>query len=69
MLPKLPPPVALKLATFMLTYTLEHGTGLLRSVVPFFGDGDYFEGDGGDPTAPSVADAAVLAEIRERTSH
>eukprot|EP00629_Pelagomonadales_sp_RCC1024_P000533 CAMPEP_0119285580 /NCGR_PEP_ID=MMETSP1329-20130426/32458_1 /TAXON_ID=114041 /ORGANISM="Genus nov. species nov., Strain RCC1024" /LENGTH=521 /DNA_ID=CAMNT_0007286291 /DNA_START=151 /DNA_END=1713 /DNA_ORIENTATION=+ len=58
LLPKLPPPIAFKLAAFILTYSLEHGTGLLRSVVPFFGDGEYFTA-AGSADAPPVGDAAV----------
>lgn len=66
LLPKLPPPVTLKLASFILEYSLKHGTALMRSLTPFFGDGAYFAGDvGGDGPRP-VGDAAVKAEIRAR---
>jgi len=37
---RLPPPVALKLVAFLLSFAVTYGDQLLRSVVPFFGDGD-----------------------------
>ena len=39
LVPKLPPPVTLKLASFILEYSLKHGGALMRSLTPFFGDG------------------------------
>lgn len=65
LLPKLPPAIALKLAAFIATYSLNHGPALLRSVVPFFGDGDYF-GEATEPDRPPPGDAAVKAEIRAK---
>ena len=65
LLPKLPPAIALKLAAFIATYSLAHGPALLRSVVPFFGDGDYF-GEATEPDRPPPGDAAVKAEIRAK---
>ena len=67
LVPKLPPPVTLKLASFILEYSLKHGGALMRSLTPFFGDGAYFSEDAAPPGSPrQVGDAAVKAEIRAR---
>ena len=67
LLPKLPPSVALKLAAFVADYSLNHGLGLLRSLAPVFGDGEYFEVDE-QHERPPVGDVVVKAEIRERVA-
>ena len=66
LVPKLPPPVTLKLASFILEYSLKHGGALMRSLTPFFGDGAYFSEDAAPPGPRQVGDAAVKAEIRAR---
>ena len=66
LLPRLPPSVALKLAAFVADYSLNHGLGLLRSLAPVFGDGEYFQVDGHE--RPPVGDLVVKAEIRERVA-
>ena len=66
LLPRLPPSVALKLAAFVADYSLNHGLGLLRSLAPVFGDGEYFEVD--EHERPPVGDLVVKAEIRERVA-
>ena len=62
----MPPSVALKLAAFVADYSLNHGPGLLRSLAPVFGDGEYFQVD--DHERPPVGDLVVKAEIRERVA-
>ena len=66
LLPRLPPSVALKLAAFVADYSLNHGLGLLRSLAPVFGDGEYFRVD--EHERPPVGDLVVKAEIRERVA-
>ena len=65
LLPRLPPSVALKLAAFVADYSLKHGLGLLRSLAPVFGDGEYFQVE---HERPPVGDLVVKAEIRERVA-
>ena len=62
LLPKLPIQVAFKLAAFIAQYSLQNGPALLRSVTPFFGDGDYFDARA-DPDRPPPGDQAVKDEI------
>ena len=66
LLPRLPPSVALKLAAFVADCSFNHGLGLLRSLAPVFGDGEYFEVD--EHERPPVSDLVVKAEIRERVA-
>jgi len=68
LLPRLPPAVTLKLAAFIAEYSLKHGPALMRSLVPFFGDGAYFASDDAPPDAPPAGDATVKAELRDRAA-
>ena len=71
---RLPPPVALKLTTFLLKFSLSDGDTLLRSVTPFFGDGDAsfpvasvsFDDDSSFDRP--IGDAVVKNEISLRAS-
>lgn len=67
---KLPPQVALKLAVFIVDFSLLKGNpDLLRSVVPFLGDGDFFRSQAEDRTSSRSivqGDQAVKNEIRDR---
>ena len=49
-------------------YSLKHGPALMRSLVPFFGDGAYFASDDAPPDAPPAGDATVKAELRDRAA-
>ena len=59
---RLPPPVALKLTAFLLSFSFTQGDALLRSVTPFFGDGPGVNDDGLDIDFP-IEDADVKREI------
>ncbi|KAJ1459724.1 lycopene cyclase protein-domain-containing protein [Pelagophyceae sp. CCMP2097] len=66
LLVRLPPELALRLATFIAAYTFKFGPSLLRSVTPFFGDGMVLPSEADEDFGKAPGDAAVKAEIAQR---